>query len=342
MTRRDILYFNTWYRGHNNARYEELLPRLDRVRPYLLTFPRSRVARAGAERLWRVARGNAEPVTLAALQRRHPYAFVTDLRQLPSLHVPAFVDVDDLDFTPENAALLARSTAVAYAVTAESAARKLEALGVGLPWHVIPQGAALDAGPAMLAPPAADGPVVGYVAAFLVLPGDRGGENPLYDMTHTLELWEEIRAAVPSAELWLVGAPGPRLRARVAGRRDIRLFGRRGRAELLSILSGVDVAIYPRRSDPGIRASKVAEYLGAGLPVVAYDLPVVDDLRAAGSGLLVASPAGFVGAVVRLLGDDAKRGRLAAAAAAEGARRDWRVLAADYAALLDRYLPRLD
>ena len=47
-----IVFFNTWYRGHNNARYSELLPRLERVDSYLLTFPRSRpLAHRGGSRL---------------------------------------------------------------------------------------------------------------------------------------------------------------------------------------------------------------------------------------------------------------------------------------------------
>src|SRR6185437_4100822 len=103
---RDVLYFNTWYRGHNNARYEELLPRLERVDPKLLTFPRPRLVRAAAERAWRIVKPTVEPRLLRALERRHPYAFVTDVPQLASLTVPAVVDVDDPAFTPEHAALL--------------------------------------------------------------------------------------------------------------------------------------------------------------------------------------------------------------------------------------------
>ncbi|HZS25119.1 MAG TPA: glycosyltransferase family 4 protein [Gaiellaceae bacterium] len=336
----DILYFNTWYRGHNNARYEELLPRLERVRPFLLTFPRPRLVRAAADRAWRGVRSAVEPSILRGLQRRRPYAFVTDLRQLPAIRVPAFIDIDDLDFTEENAALLRESTAVAYAVTAASAAQRLEELGVELPWEVVPQGVALDRLDERAAP-AAGAPVVGYLASFLLVGGDRGSEGPLYNVEHLLDLWEGIHARVPEARLWLVGAASERLRRRVAGRDDIRLFGMLERGELLAAVRGFDVAVYPRAADPGIRASKVAEYLGAGVPVVAYDLPVVDDVREAGAGILVSTADEFRSAVVDLLSDDALRSRLAAAAALAGARRDWRVLAQRYAELLDRHLPPL-
>ena len=88
-----------------------------------------------------------------------------------------------------------------------------------------------------------------------------------------------------------------------------------------------------------MRASKIAEYLAAGVPTVSYDYSVVDDLRAAGAGLLVRTPREFVDAVVRLLGDPEARRGLAAAAAAAGAERDWDALAARYAEIFAERLP---
>jgi glycosyltransferase involved in cell wall biosynthesis len=342
---REILYFNTWYRGHNNARYAELLPRLERVRPYLLTFPRPRLARAATERAWRAVRRPVEPAVLRRLERRHPYAFVTDLRQLGTLSVPVVVDVDDLAFTEEDAALLGAPNVAAYTVTDTWAARRLEELGVEHPWHVIPQGVALDrldpAEAAQFAELRSGQPVVGYIAAFLLVDGDRGGESAIYNVGHLLELWDEIHERVPEARLWLVGDASERLRERVSTRADITLFGHVPRGRLLAVASNFDVALYPRTHDPGIRASKVAEYFGVGAPLVGYDHRVVADVREAGAGILVSSPREFVAAVERLLTDQDERFRLAAAAKAAGIERDWRTLAARYAELLDLHLPPL-
>jgi glycosyltransferase involved in cell wall biosynthesis len=345
MSSRDVFYFNTWYRGHNNARYAELLPRLDRVERYLLTFPRTRVLRAASERGWRMTRRPLEPLVLRALERRHPNAFVTDVRQLASLRAPFVIDLDDVDFTDASASLLRAPNMTAYTVTDASTARRLESFGVDRPWYVVPQGAALDT----LDPDAVrqigeanrdgDTCVIGYVAAFLLLPGDRGGHDTLYNIEHLLELWDEIAQRVPEASLWLVGQPSAEVERRIAGRRDIRLIGSVPKASVMSYVANFDVALYPRTEGRGIRASKIAEYLGAGVPVVSYDYEVVEDVREAGAGILVDTPREFVEAVERVVRDDALRGALAGAAKAAGAERDWRVLSARVADVLDRHLP---
>jgi glycosyltransferase involved in cell wall biosynthesis len=346
VTDRDVFYFNTWYRGHNNARYAELLPRLDRVRTYLLTFPRPRIARGVTERAWRLVRPGIEPLVLKALERRHRYAFVTDLGQLATLRVPSIVDVDDIAFTEANAALLRRAGVAAYTVTDSSIAHRLEAMGVDRPWYVIPQGVALDSlDPAAVRAVAErhrtpNAVVVGYLAAFLLLPGDRGGEDAMYNVEHLLELWTEIAPRAPEARLWLVGAPSAQVRRRLEGRSDVELVGSVPRDRLLSYVANFDVALYPRTEGRGIRASKIAEYLGVGAPIVSYDYPVVADVRDAGAGILVNNPREFVDAVVQLVHDPEARAGFAAHAKAAGEQRDWRVLAGQVSDVLGRHLAR--
>jgi glycosyltransferase involved in cell wall biosynthesis len=330
-----IVYFNTWYRGHNNARYAELLPRLRRVDPYLLTFPRQRALRAATTVAWRRGRRWLEPALLRAASSRYRYALVTEPAQLPHLSIPAVVDVDD-SYWERDAPLLELPQVRAFVVTAESALARFRELGVSKPGYVIPQGVALEEAPSERPP---HPPTVGYLAAFLLLPGDRGGDDPLYDLSHLLELWEQVRAGLPEARLLLIGEPSKRVRRRLAGRGDIVLRGRVPQERLVSELAQVDVAVYPRTSGRGIRASKVAVYLGAGVPTVSYDYAVVDDLRETGAGVLVSSPSEFADAVARLLTDDAERARLAERARAAGRERDWRVLAERFERILDEHLP---
>ena len=126
--------------------------------------------------------------------------------------------------------------------------------------------------------------VVGYIASTLRLTGDRHADNPLHNVDHLLELWDAVHARVPAARLWLVGETSERLRQRVEGRRDIVLFGAIPRDHSLAYVANFDIALYPRTKDQGVRASKVAEYMAAGVPTVSYDYRVVDDLREAGGG----------------------------------------------------------
>jgi glycosyltransferase involved in cell wall biosynthesis len=120
----------------------------------------------------------------------------------------------------------------------------------------------------------------------------------------------------------------------------VRLFGLLPREEALAHAAAFDVAVYPRTKDQGIRAVKVAEYMGAGVPTVSYDYEVTEELRETGAGVLVDSPRGFVEAVARLAADDDDRRALAAIARKVGRERDWDVLARRYEdEVLNRYLP---
>ena len=184
--------------------------------------------------------------------------------------------------------------------------------------------------------------VVGWMAAFLLSADDRGGEGPLYNVDHLLELWDEIHSRLPNGRLWLVGEASDRVRQRVEGRADIVLFGRLPREQALATAANFDIALYPRTKDMGIQAAKVGEFIGLGIPTVSYDYEVTENLRETGAGLLVPTPREFADAVVHLGEDEAARLELAAAAKRAGADLDWDVLARRYEdEILDRYLPRL-
>jgi glycosyltransferase involved in cell wall biosynthesis len=178
------------------------------------------------------------------------------------------------------------------------------------------------------------------MAAHLLTGDDRDGDNALYNVDHLLELWESVHARVPSARLWLVGGASPTLEARVGGRSDIQLLGRLPRERALGAASAFDVAVYARAADQGIRAAKIAEFMGLGVPTVSYDYQVTADLKEAGAGILVDEPGPFVDALVHLLTDDGARTRLAEVARRAGAKLDWDVLARRFEReVLDTYLP---
>jgi glycosyltransferase involved in cell wall biosynthesis len=335
-----------WFRGHNNPRYAELLPRLERLDACLLRLSDRRIPRGLQYRAFRATR---RPLLAAALGRassRYASLLSLDVEQIPHFHGPVVSDVDDPFFTEREVRLLQHPNLRAYVVTAEHAGRRFEQLGVRAPWHVIPQGVSLrSATPELRAEAAArrrpGRVVVGWTAAHLLTAGDRDADGPLYNVDHLLELWDEIHARAPQSELWLVGGASERLRARLAGRDDVVLHGRLERERALATAAAFDLSVYARTEDTGIRAAKVGELMGLGVPIVSYDYEVTANVRDAGAGLLVGTPRELVDAVVRLVEDASAREELATAARTAGAALNWDVLAKRFEEeVLDRCLPR--
>ena len=340
-----IALLSIWFHGHNNPRYAELLPRLNRLDACLLRLPEARIRRGVGFRAFTATKPLLLRGALGAASRRYLNLLSLDFDQLDRWPGGTVMDADDPFFTEREVCLLGSPAVRAYVVTAESAARRYEALGVTKPWVVIPQGVNLAAATAELRAQAAarkqPGEVVlGWMAAHLLTAGDRGADNALYNIDHLLELWEQIAAKVPHARLWLVGEPSRRISEQLAARGDVVLFGRLPRAEALAVAAAFDVAPYARTADQGVRAAKVSELIGLGVPTVSYDYEVTANLRETGAGVLVANVSEFVDASVRLLTDEAARAALAAAALRAGRQLDWDVLARRYAdEVLDRYLP---
>jgi glycosyltransferase involved in cell wall biosynthesis len=344
-SRERVALLSIWFRDHNNPRYAELLPRLARLDACLLTLPRARIPRGVGFRAFTATKPLLHRSLFARAARRYTNLLSLDFDQLPRWPGAVVMDADDPMFTEREVAAMKSPSLRGYVVTAEHAARRYESLGVDKPWVVIPQGVNLSAATDELRRDAQrhkqPGEVVlGWMAAHLLTDGDRGADNALYNVDHLLELWDEIHAQVPAARLWLVGGPSERVAARLAGRDDVRLFGRLPRAEALAVAAQFDVAPYARTADQGIRAAKISELIGLGVPTVSYDYEVTANLRETGAGVLVSDARSFVEATVSLLQDDGARRALAEAALRAGSELDWDVLARRYETdVLDRFLP---
>ena len=339
-----VALLSIWFHGHNNPRYAELLPRLTRLDASLLRLPEPRIPRGIGFRAFTATKPLLLRTVLPRVARRYANLLSLDFDQLAHWPGSAVMDADDPSFGAREVALLRRPALRAYVVTAETAARRYESLGVDKPWIVIPQGVNLTAAtPELRAQAAArkrpGEPVLGWMAAHLLTAGDRDAGKALYNVDHLLELWDGIHQRVPNGRLWLVGEPSERLRTRLAGRADVVLFGRLPRERALATASCFDVAPYARTADEGIRAAKVSELIGLGVPIVSYNYEVTANVRETGAGLLVPDARSFVEATARLLTDDAARADLAQAAERAGRELDWDVLARRFETeVLDRFL----
>jgi glycosyltransferase involved in cell wall biosynthesis len=340
-----VALLSIWFRDHNNPRYAELLPRLERLDAALLRLPSSRVPRGLGFRAYTASKPFLQRTLLGRAAHRYRNLLALDFDQLPRWSGAAVMDADDPFFSAREVELMRSPSLRAYVVTAEHAARRYESLGVETPWVVIPQGVNLTAATPELRAEAAARKrpgelVLGWMAAHVLTGGDRGSDDPLYNVDHLLELWEEVHARVPEARLWLVGGPSERARARLGDRDDVVLFGRLPRPKALAVAAQFDVAPYARTADTGIRAAKISELIGLGVPTVSYDYEVTANLRETGAGILVPDARAFVDAVVTLLTDATARARYAEAAARAGRELDWDVLARRYEhEVLGTYLP---
>jgi glycosyltransferase involved in cell wall biosynthesis len=340
----DRLFFTSiWFRGHNNPRYAELLPRLHRLDRYLLVASERRVVRGLQYRAYRASRSTRNAVVLKLASRRYCGMFTADPEQIAWFDGPVVADIDDPYYTQTHVDLLNRPNLLAYVVTAERAARRYEELGVRKPFHVIPQGMSFaslrDAYISEARRRKGDRVVVGWMAAWLLTEGDRDADGPLYNIDHLLELWTRIHERAPQTQLWLIGEPTERVRRRLADCDDVVLWGRLPRDRALSTAAAFDVAVYPRTQDTGVQAAKVGEFIGLGVPTVSYDYKVTENLRELNAGILVDTADAFVNVVALLAMDHTRRRQLAESTARAGKELDWDVLVERYEEILDRYIP---
>jgi glycosyltransferase involved in cell wall biosynthesis len=136
-------------------------------------------------------------------------------------------------------------------------------------------------------------------------------------------LLDALAAARPDAELVLIGAvgsgdpgPAPPAFAALTRRPNVTWIPPRAQAELPAFLRHCDVALIPFLVNDHTRGSlplKLFEYLAAGLPVVATDLPNLREPARQGLVSVAADAAGFVAAAAAALGGaiDARRARSA-------------------------------
>jgi glycosyltransferase involved in cell wall biosynthesis len=340
-----IFHTNIWFKSVNNARYQSLLPYLDRVDNFPLVCSDRRILRGLQFRALDASiRLHGRAIfTMAADAYR--YGFITNIKHLEFVNFPVVVDMDDPVFTDEEISALRSSRHVAaLVVTNEAAADRYRESGLAQPIHVIGQGLRT-----LLADPLVAQKVrgrkrpgeltVGYVAAWHLTERDRGSSD-LYNVDHLIdELWPKIVASCPQARLWLVGAVGRRLGLKLAHRQDVELVGHVPVEEVPAFMAAFDVGLCPRQVSHERSYVKVAQLVGCGVPVVGYRGVPMEPIGRFECGLTADSPDDFAASVVRLLDDASLRSRLSANARAAARQVDWDVLGSAYARLLDEVLP---
>lgn len=152
-----------------------------------------------------------------------------------------------------------------------------------------------------------------------------GRDEPRKGLGLLLDAWPRIRAAVPSAELVVMGG------VRTHAPDGVRFMGRVDEETKRAVLGSSAVHVAPNTGGESF-GIVVAEAMAAGAAVVASDIPAFRAvLEGTGVPVPVGDAAGLVEAVTRLLTDPQLAARIGAAARQRARQFDWSVV-------VDRYL----
>ncbi len=143
-----------------------------------------------------------------------------------------------------------------------------------------------------------------YSSPYISGVGDKNADHPTWSAVHFLEeLLPELLQSDEELEIHLIGRLSKKARAKLSNEPRIVLHGLVTPEENARILAQCHLGLYPRIHDHGRRVLKITEYMGAGLPIVAYDLEDTRLVSEKNIGFLVSTQAEFVAQVLRLKRD---------------------------------------
>jgi len=308
-----LVWWGHWYpEGHNNCRYEALLPRLTSVHAIYQRRGQARWRQAIRGRLdnWLFSRF-LYPGIVRRLASRYPALFCTDIRYIPYFHGPIIVDDDDPVFTPERIALLNRPNVLAVVTTTEQLREQFLSLGLAKPCHVIPSGVHLSLRndgrkkelEKKLEKQESD-IVVGFSVPYLYTDEDLKAGSPeaaLRSIGFLSSVMEKVWEQAPLIKLWLMGVPSRTVQAYARKHPQVRLLGYVTHTEVLNYFANFDIAVYPRLVDlSGRHSIKLVEFMAAGVPIVSTSVTEAFHVRASQSGIIATDRESFVQAILEL------------------------------------------
>ena len=124
-----------------------------------------------------------------------------------------------------------------------------------------------------------------YISPTIDVKGDPHEGHNMWDAsTLLLDIWPKVTAS--NARLHLIGRLGQNASLSLSDDRIIS-YGLTSIKKCSKMLPNFDVALYPRVHDNAWLPQKLVEYIGAGLPILAFDLIDTNIVRQLNVGLLV-------------------------------------------------------
>lgn len=140
-----------------------------------------------------------------------------------------------------------------------------------------------------------------YSSPYIDIPGDKHGNHPTWGSELFVnEIIPKLIARDSEIEIHVVGRVGKRAFEHLRNFSQVKLYGPKNNIDNFEIISKCHVGLYPRLFDNYRRILKVYEYLGAGIPVVTFELEDTRMVSEKNIGVSVKTVTEFIGSVIEL------------------------------------------
>ncbi len=132
-----------------------------------------------------------------------------------------------------------------------------------------------------------------YISPYIDSLGDSHAGHPMWDATVLIdEIWTKV-SHLTGIELHLIGRIGNNASVKLS-QSNVFQHGFRSIAEVSEMLPDFDLALYPRTHDNRWQPQKIVEYMGAGVPILAFKLIDTELINELNIGVLVENTDEFV------------------------------------------------
>jgi glycosyltransferase involved in cell wall biosynthesis len=140
-----------------------------------------------------------------------------------------------------------------------------------------------------------------YSSPYIHSKGDKQERHPSWGVDKFINvIIPDIIKLDPTIDIHLIGRLGKNAKKQCQNHSQVHLHGLKSIKENFEILSRCHLALYPRDFDNRRQVLKIYEYMGAGLPIVGFDLVDTSKVKEFNSGILVNKVEDFSLAVVDL------------------------------------------
>jgi hypothetical protein len=147
-----------------------------------------------------------------------------------------------------------------------------------------------------------------YSSPYISVDSDKHAGHETWDASLLLyDLIPRITQADPEIEIHLIGRMGPKAKTKVEDFKNVKCHGLVDFNRNAMILSNSTIALYPRDKNLQRSLSKIMNCIGAGLPIVCFELQDTEIIKINELGIVVKSIDEFVEGIITLKNDIVKR-----------------------------------